>query len=256
MLVNRGKEQQVASGEILKYKKFEDRLEELEKEQNQVFEEMKRIYEICQRSSPTMKAVMDAEDNLVGIMSQWKKNGNLFFDTTAEIRSKLDSLKNDLVNVQSLRNETVRFVNRRNQERHELAERLERESAEASQYAIRAQLDRLKVSSPVSTLPAPQYSSPSSFAPPVIPQSIQNSNSFSPVNGLPPPSNFSTNYQSVPKPQTYPPPQSQALPPPMTYGPSSTVSPQPSSIPPPANTQFFSIGQYGQLPKPANPSTT
>ncbi|KAI8587570.1 BRO1-like domain-containing protein [Geranomyces variabilis] len=196
LLLNKNKEKEIFHTELSKFKPLQSRLTANLHSHNLHLRDLANDFNKLQASSETIKSIDALEERKAALVKEWERayyqwtqakdglnRGIQFYSSLGDI-------------VESLRATVTDFLNRREQERMQMAKRLEESESERRQHSLREQLQRLNV--------APAATSPG-YAPSQQVQSPIARQQQSPADSHPPQPSPAQNQQ-------FPPPQQQQQP--------------------------------------------
>ncbi|KAI8919290.1 BRO1-like domain-containing protein [Powellomyces hirtus] len=265
LLLNKNKEAHVFQAELSKFKPLQGRLSANLQAHSQFLRDLANDFNKLQTSSDTIRSIEVTEKKKMALVKEWEHSYQLWKEAKDGLNRGIQfySSLGDLV--ESLRSSVNDFVNRREQERAQLAKTLEESEAERRQNSLREQLQRLSVApaanspgtsgSPSLQSPRPQQSSAALVNESVQPPRASPAQPFLPFDAPAPQQVLSHPASS---PYTFPSTQTYDAGRPRTYAPQLPSSP-PSSVgrpevqpfaPPPPSPQAAQPQHY---PFPTGP---
>ncbi|KAJ3131109.1 bck1-like resistance to osmotic shock [Physocladia obscura] len=145
LLLNKNKESQVFQAELAKFKPFQARLATNISTQSQVLSDVASEFEKLKTSSSTIKVLELRERRRNEIVKDWKISFNQWQEAKVGLNKGVKFYSDLSELALSLKNTSLGFVNRRNEEAANLVKKIETDEAIKGQRALQAEMTRLSI---------------------------------------------------------------------------------------------------------------
>ena len=145
LMLNVGREEEIYKAELQKFSQFERQMEAMTRESQQILAQVGEGISLLQQTSKTWMKMEKTDRNSKGLTRQWESDLVVYIETKSSLEGHSLALRDVNRGLARARNAAINFANQRLIERQNLAGRIDSNQAEASQRALRAQLDRLQV---------------------------------------------------------------------------------------------------------------
>ncbi|KAI8818647.1 BRO1-like domain-containing protein [Fimicolochytrium jonesii] len=224
LLLNKNKESQVFQTELSKFKPLQGRLSANLQTHSQFLRDLATDFSKLEQSSQSIKNLDLIDKHRSSLVKEWGRAYEQWKEAHDGLKRGVEFYTSLSNLVETLRSSVLDFVRRRDEERVQLAKRVEELDAERRQRTLREQLQKLNVGLPPTPTAGPGPMSPGPMSPP-------------PQQQFPPPLPAGASYHSpVSAPPSQQAPQP-VVPPNWQQGPQSPPS-GPGSYPPNAHQQF------------------
>jgi hypothetical protein len=162
--VNKGRETQVFTSELAKFKPLESKLQSNYEQHTSLLKDMITEFEALKKSSTTLFRSETIQMRMNNTVNEWNSDISNYFELQSGIQGNITMISDTLQLLSNLRNSAVEFINRRTNERAKFLQDIEEDMTVASKQALEMQLNRLSLTSPISAIP-PTSNYPGQAAP-------------------------------------------------------------------------------------------